>query len=275
MGGKLKANENLPRGVQRVVEWQMKQVLADLSGSRGSRRGESIHAARKGIKRVRATLRLLQGTLGPSDWRKLDLLLRNAGRALGEWRDAEVVIRTLDKVATRKSGLADDAGLKRLKRKLRRRYKKIVSRIGHDSKKSRAQLKEARALVLAAPLASVGLEVLRRGLAGSRELGRQDFEIAHGTRSADDFHEWRKRAKDMWYQLRVMEAIDSAPKRDSMRELNRLSKLLGADHDLAMLQEAANGAKRDCTAILPIIAERRRGLQTEALALGKRLYEKT
>jgi hypothetical protein len=40
-----------------------------------------------------------------------------------------------------------------------------------------------------------------------------------------------------------------------------------------MLQEAANGAKRDCSAILPLIAERRRRLQTEALALGRKLYE--
>ena len=50
---------------------------------------ESVHAARKAIKRARAALRLLRGTLGEASYQHENAALRDAGRRLSPLRDAK------------------------------------------------------------------------------------------------------------------------------------------------------------------------------------------
>src|SRR5215211_1032009 len=97
--------------------------------------------------------------------------------------------------------------------------------------------------------------------------------------STANFHEWRKRAKDLWHAAQIVRP--AAPKR--MKKLaaraHRLSNLLGDDHDLAVLREHVerDGApfERETTrtALLSVIDRRREALQREAFKLVARIYK--
>ena len=49
------------------------------------------------------------------------------------------------------------------------------------------------------------------------------------------FHEWRKRVKDHWYQVRLFARLPNGP-RSRTDTLRRLEQWLGKDHDLATLR---------------------------------------
>ena len=55
-----------------------------------------MHDARKGFKRLRATVRLARGALGEETYRRENVAFRDAGRCLAGVRDASVLIETLD-----------------------------------------------------------------------------------------------------------------------------------------------------------------------------------
>ena len=55
--------------------------------------------------------------------------------------------------------------------------------------------------------------------------------------SAENVHEWRKRAKDIWYQLRIVRRAWPALLGETAGQAHVLADLLGDHHDLAMLRE--------------------------------------
>ncbi len=98
--------------------------------------------------------------------------------------------------------------------------------------------------------------------------GVKALALAQDDTTAANLHDWRKRAKDLWYHQRLL--------RDAWPELlkaqagaaDQLTKLLGDDHDLAQLAEHLP----EETAVLDAIAELRAELQASAWQLGRRLY---
>jgi CHAD domain-containing protein len=102
--------------------------------------------------------------------------------------------------------------------------------------------------------------------------------MAQETGKAEDFHEWRKRAKDLYYQVRMlcriwpeqMDAIES--------ELEQLGDFLGDAHDLVLLagpegaKELPKEPKEDAEALIALAQKRQKELQMQALALGAKLY---
>ncbi len=80
-------------------------------------------------------------------------------------------------------------------------------------------------------------------------------------------HAWRKRVKDLWYQQRLLEATWPGVAKAQAKEAKRLSKLLGSDHDLAVLADAVADPE-----LRVLIDERRAELLVEARALGRRVY---
>jgi CHAD domain-containing protein len=71
----------------------------------------------------------------------------------------------------------------------------------------------------------------------SYRRGRQAFTRARGTREMEDLHAWRKRVKDLWYHERLLASTCGPTVRGHAKDLDRLSDLLGDDHDLAVLRQ--------------------------------------
>src|ERR1700744_5159398 len=89
MAGKLKPDEPGTRGARRIVPLRIKSSLKTLRAGGPDER--SVHAARKELKKARATLRLVRDALGTSSYKKENAALRDAARPLGEIRDAQVL----------------------------------------------------------------------------------------------------------------------------------------------------------------------------------------
>ena len=90
-----------------------------------------------------------------------------------------------------------------------------------------------------------------------------------------DLHAWRKRVKDLWYHVRLLEPLSPGALHGYAGEAHHLSDLLGEDHDLAVLRETllADGAvPADLDSVVTLIDHRREQLQAEALQVGARLY---
>jgi CHAD domain-containing protein len=91
---------------------------------------------------------------------------------------------------------------------------------------------------------------------------------------AETVHEWRKRVKDLWYQLRLVRKAWPDQLDPLAEDAHALADQLGDHHDLTVL--AADLAGREELAesgVLAALIERRQSeLLDAALKLGARLY---
>ena len=81
-----------------------------------------------------------------------------------------------------------------------------------------------------------GFRGLEAGMRRAQRRGREALARARKSGAAADFHEWRKELKALWYQLRLVEAIAPAIRRD-VRALHQAETWLGDDHNLVVLCE--------------------------------------
>jgi CHAD domain-containing protein len=80
---------------------------------------------------------------------------------------------------------------------------------------------------------------VRTGLERAYRRGRRDLRRVRQDASDEAVHEWRKRVKDLWYQLRLLRNAWPAPLKAASDEAHELSALLGDHHDLAVLAQRA------------------------------------
>ncbi|MGZ5376195.1 MAG: CHAD domain-containing protein, partial [Solirubrobacterales bacterium] len=104
------------------------------------------------------------------------------------------------------------------------------------------------------------------------------FRAARKHSSNENFHELRKRTKDLWHAAEIL--TPAAPK--AMKGLadstHQLSSLLGEDHDLAVLSEHAArhpdrvADKHEAALLDTLTHRRRRDVQREAIELASRIF---
>jgi len=257
-------------------EVQTGEVATGGAETGGAETGEAVHGARKDMKKLRTVLRLLRAELGPKRYRRADARIRDAGRALAAGRDSEVKLVTLDSLAADGDALPAEAV---------DAWRKILER---DRAAAADAPSEARAIGEAISLLEAGLEELNgwelegdrwkpvgAGLRRTHRRGRRAMEAARRDRGEADFHEWRKRTKDLWYELRLLAPAWPGPLGAAAEEAHALSEQLGDHHDLAVLREdlrERNLGEAETAALEAAISRRQEELAAAALPLGRRLY---
>ncbi len=73
------------------------------------------------------------------------------------------------------------------------------------------------------------------------DAGRSAMRAALRGGEDEDWHEWRKRVKDIWYSARIIEPITGPQIAGLVAEADELSDVLGDHNDLAVLLGAAEG----------------------------------
>ncbi|MFG0332480.1 MAG: CHAD domain-containing protein, partial [Maioricimonas sp. JB049] len=146
-------------------------------------------------------------------------------------------------------------------------------------------LRDQRQQVAAWSLEADGFDAIAGGLGKTFGRGIKALKRARESRTDEDLHDWRKRVKYHWYHCRLLRELWPQMLMARIHELDRLSDLLGDDHDLAVLNQTISdtpgpfgdavgpfGDAATRAALRGRIEQRRRDLQRQAFDLGHRVY---
>ncbi len=278
MAYRLKKSESVPEGLKRIVLEEIDAATEQLS--KATNRDEAIHEARKSLKKVRGVLRLVQPELGRIYHRE-NAHIGAIGRKLSELRDATAIIEVFDGLIEKyKDNLRNDA-LASIRRGLEKSKRDTEQSVDADKavEQAVATLRSARRRVKEWPLEADGFKALLPGLKRRYRRGRQAMTLAGKEQTPDSYHEWRKRVKDHWYHVRLLESAwtDLLVAREA--SLKNLETWLGDDHNLVVLcakiqqDPQSFGEPADVQLFLALATQYQKQLHENALSLGQRLYE--
>lgn len=238
-----------------------------------------IHGARKDLKKLRAAVRLLRRELGDDLYRTENHRYRDAGRQLSATRDAEVKLKTLKALCERFPERLTPEAVGEWRGQLDRARREAVAdtRRGASIAIARDAVETGRGRIAAWPLHSDSWKLVGPGVDRSYRRGRKAMRRAAADPGAKSLHEWRKRVKDLWYHLRILEQALPASLAGSVEQADRLADTLGDHHDLTVLREDL--FDRDLPTprrpvLVEAIEERLDELAAAALGEGEALYAK-
>jgi CHAD domain-containing protein len=276
-----KLDETLAEAVARTAREQLRDARGALTGELASDPAAAVHRARKAIKKERALLRLVRGGIAPKRRRRENEALRTAAGRLSGSRDAEVMLATLNDLAERYTGQVPRAAFDAVRDRLEARRRAV-----HAAADDTAAAAQAAAALAAVQERMAGWvlhpdtwRALAPGIDRTYRHGIAAMRRAQAHPDAEHLHAWRKRAKDHWYQLRLLAPACGAAVRGAAAEASLLCDLLGADHDLAVLRQTLRAISHDVAAdldaIVGLLDHRRAQLQAQAWLAGARVYAET
>jgi CHAD domain-containing protein len=281
MAYRLEIDEDVREGFVRCAGEQLDRAVRELSERINDDPVDAVHSARKAVKKERSLLRLVRGSLAPKERRRENAALRAAARDLSAARDAEVMIDTLHRLSERYVGQLPESTFSEIRAQLEQARDAQRGQLIESALGARAvqELGAIRVRVEDWRLRFGGWQAVEKGLSRSYRDGRAAFVRARSRRSTAALHAWRKRAKDLWYQERLLSEVCGPAVAGQAKDAHRLADLLGDDHDLGIFRDTltrgAVHAPADLDAVVRLIDHRRDQLQTEAFYLGGRVYGET
>jgi CHAD domain-containing protein len=244
---------------------------------------ERIHAVRTSIKKVRALARLVRPVVGREAKRE-DRRLRRLARAIGDVRDAEVVLSTFDAVLSelREGARARLGGVRG---RLASRLRVAAQPFGEGGKAAGLGRRLRRAAKRCARWAPPRkLEVSRafgEGFLKGYRRARRAMKMAYAAPSGERFHAWRRAVKTHRHQVFMLETLGSAELAARLPELERLGQWLGDEHDLTTLGAALEEVResfervRDRELVARALARRQSELRARARTVGDKLFARS
>ncbi|NBC05472.1 MAG: CHAD domain-containing protein, partial [Bacteroidetes bacterium] len=213
-----------------------KQEIKQLADEAPDQLVASVHLIRKRLKFLRAFVKLTQFCSNEHNYKKSNYILRDTGRTVSDCRDAHVRGLLLDEFSENKltknlvAELAEinDSVTREIETKLlsgRSVFDEIISEI------SRVELKEYFESL------NPDANCLIDGLALGYKKSYRAFHSELKSHEADLLHEWRKRTKDLQYQLEAL--LSSFPNQIHITydDVCELCEKLGRINDLFMFLE--------------------------------------
>ncbi len=140
------------------------------------------------------------------------------------------------------------------------------------------QLEGVKARLLNWPLEGLNWKQICGAVCKIYKRGQRALAKAIDDPDAENFHSWRKRVKDIWYQLRILQPLNRTVLEEMAHDAEVLGELLGVEHDLDFLlarlkKESGDEALADELAqTQKLISKRCKRLRRDALELGRRFY---
>jgi CHAD domain-containing protein len=157
---------------------------------------------------------------------------------------------------------------------LLRRRQAISKGAPKGIRECKAILRATRERIQQWPSGKLGRKELCVGIQRTYRQGAKAFHRVETEALPESLHEWRKRTKDLWQQLRILKPIHPQALGALSSQMKRLTEYLGEAHDLTLLEAAAGTTLKseERELIERPIRIRRVKLQRAALELGQRIY---
>lgn len=275
MGYRFKEHETVSSGIKRIaLELIDKAVEQTQSGV--TNQDKAIHHMRVTFKKLRTLLRLTRLKNNAEIFTHEDACFRDAGRRLSEVRDTTAMIEALDRLTERYADQLEPNTFAELRKPFIRTRRKQQADKNEAIAEVARILESARSRVADWPIDDGGFSALRKGLKRVYKKGRTCMAQALAKPSVENLHEWRKRVKNLWYQVRLLKPLWPAMLKGLADEFGKLADYLSDDHDLAILRHAVlqqpSGNRTQLAALVALIDQQRGELEVEAKRLGERMY---
>ncbi len=254
--------------------------------------GEAVHSARKSMKRIRALLRLIRYEIGERAYRFENVWMRDTARLIAPVRDAAVAVNAVEEMGRMYAPMLADGAFEDLEDKLLVRRDRIEERAMEDPGLIPvvvANLERARARFESWPTDPDAREIygsgiretydsVSVGLVATYRRGRREMVTAYRSPTPVHFHLWRKRSKYLKHQFEILTRIWPEMMIGMSITLDRVSELLGKDHDLAELLQLVSDRPDLCPnplerSLLSALAQQHRSdLETASRILGRRVF---
>ena len=271
--------------VVEVIRGRALSAVTQLGEATPEDQAAAVHEARKDVKKIRGALRLVRGELGEDRFRSENRRFRDAARLLSGMRDTEVMAETV--AALIESHPEAAAQLEPVRTELGTQADRIRQGSGRRDAETRMRM-AAEAIESGAAglddwqLDDRGWDSYRPGLRRTYRDGRRGLKQVEDQLRADrvgdaagEVHQWRKRVKDLWYQLRLLRDAWKQGLGGPVDELDRLADLLGDFNDLAVLDReiaASRSGEPRVDDLSALIATRQGELLDSALPIGRLIY---
>lgn len=287
MAFRFKRRENVEAAVRRMAGEQLVRARAALDHL-PAQPEETVHDIRTRMKRLRALVRLMRDALGQTCYQQENHHFRDIARLLAPSRDQVVRLTAFEALINHQPHEFDDDTIAQLR---------LALSMGPDVDQATAQSRQPLGMPQADTIAQVreaieqamtrvdhwaigkgGFNRIAGGLKRAYADGRGMMRRAYERDEAACFHQWRKRVKDLWYQLRVLRSIWPNMIECYDRELNELAEILGRHQDIDLLhtwllkQPPDSITQTHRRALLTLVEQRARRLRRRALLPARHLY---
>ena len=277
MGFRLKLREPLPDGLKRVFREQINSAL-QLCRHPAKQRGVTVHEVRKHLKKLRAAMRLAVGEVGKSQHAHEDRCVRELGRLVSDLRDAQVRLQTLIQLRDETAKGSGENHFPRIEELLSLERESFSAAFAGWQKQAIPKLERAGERLSQWPLAGSTWKQICGTVGKTYKRGQRGLAKTIKKPQPENFHAWRKRVKDLWYQLRILQPLNRVVLEKIAAAAEVLGELLGREHDFHFLLarlEDESGDEALCDELMQLqnlIRKRGKRLRRDALELGRRFY---
>lgn len=254
--------------------------------------GPAVHESRKCVKRVRAMLRLIEGELPEKVYHFENQRLRDTARLIAEVRSAQGVVNAATSIRGLYADLLADSTFDEMIVRLERRRDfielktledpNLVDRVVRGLEKAYNRYSSWPTDSDAREVYGLGIrdsyQAIEPGLTATYQTGRHAMVRAYRRRGPRDFHNWRKRVKDLRHQMEFLAPLWPEVVVGTAMTLDRLGDILGDDNDLAE-SVSLLGRRHDLcpnprerSLFRALVAQHRSELHIASEILGRRVY---
>jgi CHAD domain-containing protein len=277
MGFRLKLREPLADGLKRVFREQIDSALG-MCRHPAKQRGITVHEVRKNLKKVRAAMRLAIPEIGKEQHAREDRCVRKVGRLVSDLRDAQVRLQTLIQLRDETAKGPEESPFPRIEELLSLERESFSAAFAGWQRQAIPQLERVEARLLKWPLEGLTWKQVYGAAGKIYRRGQRRLAKTINAPEPENFHAWRKRVKDLWYQLRILQPLNRVVLTEMAHDAEVLGELLGHEHDLNFLwarlekENSDETLRGELAQLEKLIRKRGKRLRTNALELGRRFY---
>lgn len=263
-------DKTVQAGARRIAVQEVDVALAALDDA-DRPLAERIHAARKAVKKLRGLIRLVRP--GFPGYRAENAALRSAGRRLAGLRESEVARATLATLV--RAAQIPEGETAEIAAPVHDRHAAELEALEQAIGEFRAALEATRGRAAKWRIEGREFRAVEKGLSETWAKARKAMKRAAKRGRDEDFHAWRKRVKDHWYQVRLLAPIWPEAMAPHLAAADRLGVALGDYNDLSLLIRdlaAGDGNEAARARLVEEAVRRRAALLDEASLLGRRLF---
>jgi CHAD domain-containing protein len=226
--------------IQRIARTETSGIRQRIKKDSSYTDAVSVHRIRISVKKMRALLRLIRDQMGDKLYHKQTEAWSAVATSVAPLRNLEIQLKTLCKVCRHNSRRVSSEEFANLWRSLLKEREKHLAEAVASKKQLKRKLRSALHGIKSWPLKGLKGRDLRLGINKSYHRFMKAYEKAKSLPTVGNLHVWRKRTKDLTYQLEMIKRLGAKPAGKLLGKLMRLGKALGDDHDLALLKLKAD-----------------------------------